>query len=227
MVKASASNRFLYVFLDEGGNFDFSSHGTTYFTLTSVAMERPFAPLIADFASLRYDLSEQGYPLEYFHASEDKQYIRDKTFEIIMRHKLRMTIDSLIVEKCKCGPSLRPIEKFYPKMLGYLIHYVLRCYRLTDYVAVCIYTDALPVKKKRQAIQKAIKTELAKRLPRTCSYRLEHHDSKSNINLQIADYCNWAIYRKWSSADERSYLLIKDRVRSEFDVFRRGRIHYY
>jgi len=31
-----------YLFLDEGGNFDFSSTGTRYFILTSVATQRPF-----------------------------------------------------------------------------------------------------------------------------------------------------------------------------------------
>ena len=32
----------LYVFLDEGGNLDFSVNGTKYFTLTSIKKERPF-----------------------------------------------------------------------------------------------------------------------------------------------------------------------------------------
>lgn len=36
------SGRFLYVFLDEAGNFDFSSGGTKYFILSAVSKERPF-----------------------------------------------------------------------------------------------------------------------------------------------------------------------------------------
>ena len=35
-------DRFLYIFLDEGGNFDFSKNGTKYFTVTSLTKERPF-----------------------------------------------------------------------------------------------------------------------------------------------------------------------------------------
>ena len=31
-----------YLFLDEGGNFDFSPTGTRYFVMSSVAMRRPF-----------------------------------------------------------------------------------------------------------------------------------------------------------------------------------------
>jgi hypothetical protein len=36
------SGRFLYVFLDEAGNFDFSPGGTKYFILSAVSKERPF-----------------------------------------------------------------------------------------------------------------------------------------------------------------------------------------
>ena len=35
-------NRYRYIFLDEGGNFDFSPKGTRFFTLTSVTKARPF-----------------------------------------------------------------------------------------------------------------------------------------------------------------------------------------
>jgi hypothetical protein len=34
--------KFLYIFLDEGGNLDFSSGGTEFFIVTSLAKERPF-----------------------------------------------------------------------------------------------------------------------------------------------------------------------------------------
>ena len=66
----------LYIFLDEGGNFDFSLNGTRYFTLTCVTSQRPF-PWDATFPSLKYDLIEKGLDIEYFHAAEDRQIVRD------------------------------------------------------------------------------------------------------------------------------------------------------
>ena len=36
------NGRFLYVFLDEAGNFDFSPGGTKYFILSAISKERPF-----------------------------------------------------------------------------------------------------------------------------------------------------------------------------------------
>lgn len=54
-----------------------------------------------------------------------------------------------------------------------------------------------------------------------------HHDSKSNFDLQIADYFNWAVYRKWDRNDTRSYDLIRSVVKSEFAIFRTGRTYYF
>jgi hypothetical protein len=59
--------RFLYIFLDEAGNLDFSSNGTKYFLLTSVTKERPFLAY-KEMTELKYDLVEQGLDIEYFHA---------------------------------------------------------------------------------------------------------------------------------------------------------------
>ena len=112
-------------------------------------------------------------------------------------------------------------------MLGYLLRYVLGHYPLSQYAEVIVFTDRIPVKGKRNAVEKAVKITLSKMLPMTARYRLLHHDSKSNFQLQIADYCNWAIYRKWDRKDWRSYDLIKAAVKSEFDIFRTGTTDYY
>lgn len=40
-----------------------------------------------------------------------------------------------------------------------------------------------------------------------------HHDSKSNFDLQIADYFNWAAFRYLRDGDDRSYKLIAPVVR--------------
>lgn len=45
--------------------------------------------------------------------------------------------------------------------------------------------------------------------------------------LQVADYCSWALQRKWEVADLRSYNLIAPKVQSEFDLFAAGKTTYY
>lgn len=222
---SSQPDRFLYIFLDEGGNFDFSPGGTSHFTLSCVSRERPF-PDYNEFISLKCDLVEQGTAIEYFHASEDLQVVRDQVFDIIGRNLGGMRIDSVIVEKRKTHPSLRDVAEFYPKMLGYLLSYLLSHQSLSPYTQVVVFTDRIPVTQKRNAVEKTVKITLSKMLPKTARYRVLHHDSKSNFQLQIADYCNWAIYRKWDRNDLRSYDLIKSAIKSEFDIFRTGKMMF-
>jgi hypothetical protein len=194
--------------------------------MASVTRERPFGDY-SEFVNLKYELVEQGIDIEYFHASEDKQAVRDQVFKIIQRNLTGMRIDAVIVEKKKTKPTLRDPARFYPRMLGYLLRYILDGHSLDEYAEVFVFTDRIPVKGKRGAVEKAIKITLSNMLPKSARYRLLHHDSKSNFQLQIADYCNWAIYRKWSNDDLRSYDLIQTAVRSEFDIFRTGTTVYY
>lgn len=220
------SQNHLYVFLDEAGDFNFSPTGTKYFTFTAVTKERPFSwenPI----AALKYNLIEFGLNVEYFHASEDRQAVRDRVFSIICDHLKGVRLDTLIIEKCKTGPALQEIEKFYPRMVGHLLNYVLEHRNIKSYVGIVIITDSIPVNKKREAIEKAVKTTLSKILPSDMKYMVLHHASKSCAGLQIADYCNWAIFRKWEREDLRSYELIRAGIKSEFEIFKVGERYYY
>ncbi len=205
---------------------DFSLNGTRYFLLSSVTKERPFLAY-KELTELKYDLVEEGMNVEYFHASEDSPLVRKKVCEIIQKILSGIRVDSLVVEKRKTGPALRTEERFYPEMLGHLLQYVLNGYNLASYSEVIVFTDRLPVQKKRRAVEKAVKITLAKRLPKGVRYRIYHHDSKSNFDLQIVDYCNWAVYRKWDRGDEKTYQTIKAVIRSEFDIFQTGTTYYY
>lgn len=218
--------RFLYVFLDEAGNLDFSAGGTRYFLLGAITLERPFRAH-PELDTLRHELIEGGLDLEYFHATEDRQAVRDRVYAKLEPHLGSLRFDSVVAEKRKTGPALQAEQAFYPRMLGYLLRYVLERCRLGDFKEVIVLTDRLPVQKKRSAFEKSIKATLADMLPSTACYRLLHHDSKSHYGLQIADYLTWAVYRKWDRDDRRSYELIRPAIRSEFDLFRTGTTHYY
>lgn len=188
---------FTYIFLDEAGNFDFSPSGTPYFMLTSVRMKRPF-PLYQALDNYRYDCLEHGrLKIEYFHCSEDNAHIRNRVFTLIANHIGDMRIDCLVVEKRKTGPALQDVKRFYPEMLGYLLKYVVPGLE-NDVDDIIIITDRVPVDKKRRAIEKGVRLALADMLPQgERKYKILHHASRSHYGLQIADYCCWAIYRKW------------------------------
>lgn len=219
----------LYIFLDEGGNFDFSPTGSEYFSLTCASLFRPFS-LHTKLDTYKYDLLEYRIKprldVEYFHCAEDNSHVRNRVFEMLSSSVPENSVDSVIVEKRKTGPALRSPEHFYPRMLGYLLRFAVE-QAAGQFGEVLVITDTLPVNKKRKAIEKAIKVTLASMLPKGTPYRIMHHASKSHYGLQIADYFNWAIFRKWERNDCSSHSKIRGQIRSEFDIFRRGTTYYY
>lgn len=219
----------LYVFLDEGGNFDFSRNGTKFFSITSASMRRPFR-LHTSLDTYKYDLIEHRIQprieLQHFHCADDNAHVRRRVFEMLAEGLTENSIDTVLVEKSKTGPALQAPEKFYPRMLGYLLRYVVKNTR-EGIGEIVVITDSIPVARKRRAIEKGLKTVLKEMLPSDTPYRVMHHASKAHYGLQIADYLNWAIYRKWEHGDATAYDAIRHLIQSEFDIFRTGKRHYY
>lgn len=148
-------------------------------------------------------------------------------FGVIADHLDRMRVDSLIVEKRKTIHSLQHGQEFYLKMLGYLLKYALPKELDCGAEEVIVITDTIPLQKKRKAIEKAIHQALASMLPKGMKYRILHHASRSHYNLQIADYCCWAVYRKWERGEISCHTRIKSAIRSEYDIFQNGKWYYY
>lgn len=211
------NKKVLYIFLDEGGNFDFSPTGTKYFTLTSIMKVRPFNGY-KELTKLKYDLIEEGKNIEYFHATEDRQAVRDKVFYLIQKYMKKIRIDSLIVEKRKTPLDLQEADKLYPEMLGHLLPSAISCCKQEKIEKIIIFTDVLPVQSQKKVFEKAVKKTLKEKMP-NIPYLIVHHSSRSNGYLQFADYINWAIFRKWERGDCRSYDLIKAAIGTENDIF--------
>jgi len=217
----------LYIFLDESGNFDFSSSGTSYYIFSALSSTRPF-PSVIPLLNLKYDLWENGLEIEYFHATEDRQVVRDDVFNIITSDLTNYRIDSIIIEKRKTHPVLQNDKKrFYKKFFEILIKYVLEGQR-NSFNNIKIVCDSIPIRQNRKRLEKAVKTALSSWAKlHNNSYSLQYCSSKSDLNLQIVDYINWAIYRKWENQDNRSYDLIQSCIQSEFDVFENGTEYFY
>ena len=211
-----------YSFLDESGDFNFSETGSRYFLLTSVTAKRPFS-FESEMSEYRYELLEAGVDIDHFHCVRDNWTIRNRVFDLIVADLKAITIDCVVVDKAKTNPALRSPQRFYPKMMGYLLAYVLRGMEPSEAGRALVVTDRLPIERGRKAVEKAIRDAV----PAEMAYGIRHHPSCAHFGLQVADYCAWAIQRKWEKGDTRSYLKIREAVRSEFDVFRSGTTRYY
>ena len=218
----------LSIYVDESGNIDFSPNGTKYFVLTAVST-LGCATLAGDLHSLKHLIARNGGDLERFHATEDRQAVRNQVFGTLGMHVAHQCfeVDAVVVPKNKTDPSIRDVEAFYPKILKVVLQYVLQRRRAGALDKILVWTDQIDFKRKRKAVEKAIKLYLANELRSPVPYHLYHHPSSSEPWLQVADYCGWAIYRKWTDGELRPYHEIQPRVSREFDIFASGTTTYY
>lgn len=201
-----------YVFLDESGDFDFGAQGSAYFVVTSVTMHRPIE-IDSALSEYRYERLDSGFDTEYFHCARDTYAVRDRVFDIIASHRDRLRIDCLIVKKAKIEVALRPMVQFYPRMVGRLLTQVIRRTAAADGGRMVIVTDRIPVKRTRKAVERSIREALPSSVRGPGGYDIHHHESRSHFGLQVADYCCWAIQRKWSRHDDRYFSLIEPALR--------------
>ena len=208
-----------YIFLDESGNFDFSTSGTRYFMLTSVSLYRPFSMTDA-LDAYRHDCLEFDLDMESFHCANDNRYVRGRVFDLIAHHLDDIRVDCLVVEKRKASPPLRKGNTLYPWMLGRLLRFVVRKETERGIQKFIIITDRLPFTGKRNTAQGVVRRTLTRTLPGDTTLQTFHHASCSHYGLQLADYCCWAMFRKWERGEPTYRNRIGAAVRSEHDIFR-------
>jgi Protein of unknown function (DUF3800) len=214
----------VHIFADESGNFDFSRGrgASRYFILTAVTL-RDCLTVNTQFLQLRHQMAWEGHDHPGpFHASTDPAPVRDRVFGIIEAQDVR--VDALIVEKAKAMPKIRSSEEsFYQHAWFYLMSYVAPRLACTEMLVVSSSLGGR--KKKRQAFYDTVRSVMNQVSRRT--YKTACWDATSDACLQVADYCGWAIQRKWESSDPAPYQRIAGKIRSEYDLFARGKIFYY
>jgi len=199
----------MYLYIDESGNFDFGRSGTRHFLLCGVFMRRPFTHL-PGLLDVKYDFLEEGLDLEHFHASEDRQAVRDRVFRCLAAHLGGMRVICVVARKATLGPGLRTPEVLYSAAFDLLVREAMDAHAPAPGAQIIIITDSLPVRSGGAAVRKAVRTTLKACTPAGVSYRILHHASRADLNLQVADYSAWAAYRKWERADDRSYRIMAD-----------------
>lgn len=214
------------VFADEFGNFDFSLKvgASRYFGLvTATFFDDQKAR--ADLQDLRFDLAWEGvkHPGP-FHASTDQWAIRDRVFAVLEPHNFR--VDTTILEKRKTNPDLRPSRtSFYQYAWWRHMKYVApRIANTND--ELLVIAASIGTKGELGSFQRGVRYVMRRASPSIATTTAQW-PANTDTGLQIADYCSWAIQRKWERGDIRPYNLIRDKVRSEFDAFHSGSTDYY
>ena len=213
-----------YIYADESGNFDFSNGpgGSRYFILASVtvgdhAIER-------DLLELRRELAWGGEPLTAgFHATNDKQRVRDRVFAVLGRHDFR--VDATILEKRKADPSRRTEARLYG--LAWYFHLADLVPTMASAVdELLVIAASIGANDTRSNFYATVSTMESAHTP-AITMRAAMWPGATSPLLQVADYCAWAVQRKWERSDIRAYDLIRDKIASEFDAFGHRATAYY
>lgn len=214
-----------YVFADEAGDFVFKRKdgASRYFILCTIATTD--CHLSNDLLALRRDIAMNGEPeRDKLHATADKQDLRDRVFALLAKSHMR--IDATLLEKSKALPKVRATEATFYRYAWYYHFKHVGPLLTAVHKRLLITAAALGTKKTRAAFKEGLNNTIQQITPRNC-WEASFHDSSKDPYLWVADYCAWAIQRKWERNDLRSYNLISSKIRSEFDLWRFGTHHYY
>ncbi|WP_221403549.1 hypothetical protein, partial [Croceicoccus naphthovorans] len=167
----------------------------------------------------------KGSPIrDCFHCTYDKQEVRDEVFTLLSEQDF--TVQATIMEKSKAQPQTRTTEdRFYQYgWLYHLKHSSPKFLGPNDSIQVTAAT--IGKKAKRVSFEDAVRDVCKQIIPKK-RVRTAFWPAETDPCLQIADYCCWAIQRKWEKGDSRSYDHIAKKVNYEFDLWSHGKHHYF
>lgn len=216
-----------FLFADEAGDFAFCTgpNISRFYVVCTVSMKS--CEIGDELLKLRRRMAWKCAPMrDYFHASVDKQEVRDEVFKVLAEHDFQ--IQATIMEKRKAKPHIRPTdERFYKYGWHYHFQYSSGRY-VTPGSTLMVTVASIGTKKKRVNFEDAIRDVINQKLPRKL-WRVAFWPCQTDPCLQVADYCTWAIQRKWETGhkDLRSYDLIRDKINYEYELFGKGTDYYY
>jgi hypothetical protein len=214
-----------FIFADEAGCLAFTRNQNVskYFILCTVVMDR--CDVALDLIALRKRLAWEGAPLgDYFHACTDAQVIRDNVFSVICGHDF--TIQATIMEKSKAQTHIRETRPSFYRH-GWYFHFKFGAApQIARNAETLVTTASIGTKKERKSFEEPI-SDVMRQIMSSKRWQTDFCPAGTDPCLQVADYCAWAIQRKWERGDVRSYDLIKDRITYEYDLWARGTEHYY
>lgn len=219
-----------HIYADETGCLTFRRpQGTSkdqniskYFILCSAALA---SPAIGDgFMQLRRELAAEGKIEGAFHATKDTEEVRELAFDFIAAQEIR--IDSTIFEKSKAQPQICVDDvTFYKYVWFYHLKYLAN-YLISSHSDVCFTSASIGIKKKQAAFRDAL-NDVSRQVLNHANYSAIFTPCAVEPCLQIADYCAWAIGRKWEKGQTHYYDKIRHLIVSEWDNWQPGRVHYY
>jgi hypothetical protein len=213
----------MFVFAEEAGDFAFErgEGRSLYFILCSLRM--PTCETGAALMDLRRNMRLRGLPVgNQFHATSDGWPIRREVFDTLARFPF--DIDVTVLAKPKARHRTRTNEATFYKYAWYFHAKYLFKRVFPNHRDILISAAALETKRGKAAFKNAF-NEAVQQLAMHPHFAIDFPPSISDPCLQAADYCAWALQRKWEFNDRSMYDRIAPKIRSEFDLWRFSGAH--
>ncbi len=217
------SSKDLFIFIDESGNFDFTPSGTSHFVLGGVATTSP-ASSAKEFLTLKYRLLKEGNDVSEFHASEDRQFIRNQVFPVI-NSMTEINAHVIYGDKHFLATSLQSPSGIYSLYGKAMIKYFIQVYASYSLSSITVVFDRTLTKKLRGQFEGILKPELKKM---NIPFNIYFHPMSTENNGQVADYISWAKYVELERSELRPWGSLIPKLRpTELNIFRNGYQKYY
>ena len=204
----------VHVFADEAGDFDFDK-GSKYFILTTVSLgDEAVSHALLD---LRRELTWDGFDITGpFHAQSDPTKWKFRVMKVLSEHDFR--INAILLNKERAYDRIRVSNlRFYKTAWFYHLRSVApKVARATD--QLLIVAAKLTTAMKVDAVHFAIQ-DVVEQVTPCPDFRVAIWPAAVDPGLQVADYCAWAIQRKWESGKDDAYRFIADKIDDEWNIF--------
>lgn len=222
-----------YLFTDESGNFDFRDStrfrgASKYFAVGTLTIdgESRMRDLRDELADLRYSLVHNGH--EYhnsFHATEDPVPVRNAVFAVLNNHEFK--VDVTVLEKSKAQPQTRTSDAVFYKYAWFfhLKYFANRYFTPNDHLMVV--SAALGTKKTRKTFRRAVEDVVSQCCHWDVSREFAFWNADTDPCLQAVDYALWAVMRDFEQGDDSWRKSLEGKISSIYDLWSRGKHHYY
>lgn len=181
------SSKTLFIYVDESGNFDFSSSGTTHFVMSLFVTTRPLES-VRRLSKLKFELLEKGINLANFHASDDRQWVRDAVFREIAKLK-EVTAHTYWIKKSREHPQSFSAVDLYESFGLEIANSVAVEVGLRGAKSIVLVFDKALKHREEQAFLSRFKSIFLKM---NTPFQIYFHNVSKDFNGQIADYIAWS-----------------------------------
>jgi hypothetical protein len=215
-----------YIYADEAGCLTFNRNNniSRYFIIGTVVLDDWRTVAIA-LQELRHALIYEGVEVgNYFHATTDNQLVRDRFFEKVK--DMDFSVQMTICEKSKAQPQVTVSKsRFYKTPWFFHCKHGLSS-PLKGADEVIVTAASIGTAKEKLTFTGALNDVVSQNITAQKAV-VDFRPCQADPCLQLADYCTWAVQRKWEKSDLRSYDLISEKITREYDLWEHGSHHYY